>query len=66
MTPSDLALGAREVARRRGVTLKILDTTQMEKLGMNALLGVPGEAVNRQSLLSLNIMAAEKAIRRLH
>ena len=40
MTPSDLALGAREVARRRGVTLKILDTTQMEKLGMNALLGV--------------------------
>jgi leucyl aminopeptidase len=40
MTPSDLALGAREVARRRGVTLKILDTTQMKKLGMNALLGV--------------------------
>ena len=40
MTPSDLALGAREVARRRGVALKILDTPQMEKLGMNALLGV--------------------------
>ena len=40
MTPSDLARKARQVARKKGVTLRILDVARMKKLGMHALLGV--------------------------
>ena len=40
MTPSDLAREARQVARKKGVTLRILDVARMKKLGMHALLGV--------------------------
>lgn len=40
MTPSVLAKKAMEIARRKKVTCKVMDRTQMKRLGMNALLGV--------------------------
>ena len=40
MTPTILAERAGEIARKKNVKLKVLDVPEMEKLGMNALLGV--------------------------
>ena len=40
MTPSDMVLAARGIAKRKRVSLKILDEAQMKTLGMHALLGV--------------------------
>jgi leucyl aminopeptidase len=40
MTPSDMAQAARRIAKRRRVSVKVLDVAQMKKLGMHALLGV--------------------------
>ena len=40
MTPSDLANEARESARGKNIRCTVLDATQMQELGMNALLGV--------------------------
>ena len=39
-TPTYLAEQAKAIAKTPGITAKILDAAQMEKLGMNALLGV--------------------------
>ncbi|HZS11625.1 MAG TPA: leucyl aminopeptidase, partial [Nitrospirales bacterium] len=40
MTPSRIAMEARRIAKERGVSLKILERRDMERLGMGALLGV--------------------------
>jgi leucyl aminopeptidase len=40
MTPSDMVQAARRIAKRKRVSLKVLDAAQMKKLGMHALLGV--------------------------
>ncbi len=40
MTPTAMAGQARNIATRKNVILKILDEKKMEKIGMNALLGV--------------------------
>lgn len=40
MTPFDMAQAARKIAKRKRVSVKVLDVAQMQKLGMNALLGV--------------------------
>jgi leucyl aminopeptidase len=40
MTPSDMAQAARSIAKRKRVSVKVLDVAQMKKLGMNAFLGV--------------------------
>jgi leucyl aminopeptidase len=40
MTPSDMVQAARGIAKRKRVSLKVLDAVQMKKLGMHALLGV--------------------------
>ncbi|MBE9546065.1 MAG: leucyl aminopeptidase [Proteobacteria bacterium] len=40
MTPAILSDRAGEIARKKNVKLKVLDVPEMEKLGMNALLGV--------------------------
>jgi leucyl aminopeptidase len=40
MTPIILAGSAGKIARKKNVKLKVLDVPEMEKLGMNALLGV--------------------------
>ncbi len=40
LTPSDLAARAKKMASRLGMTIKILERADMEKLGMGAFLGV--------------------------
>jgi leucyl aminopeptidase len=40
MTPSDMVRAARRIAKRKRVSLKVIDAAQMKKLGMHALLGV--------------------------
>lgn len=40
MTPSDMVIQAREIAKRKNVKIKVLDGNGMKKLGMNSLLGV--------------------------
>jgi leucyl aminopeptidase len=40
MTPSRIAAEARKIGKERGVTVKILEQRQVEKLGMGAFLGV--------------------------
>ncbi|MGE5174601.1 MAG: leucyl aminopeptidase [Betaproteobacteria bacterium] len=45
MTPTVIAAKAREIARQFGLTIEVLERTQMEKLGMGALLGVASGSV---------------------
>jgi leucyl aminopeptidase len=40
MTPSIMALKAREIAKKKNVICKVLDKAKMKELGMNSLLGV--------------------------
>jgi len=40
MTPTDMAHEARKIAKRRNVKLKVLNETEMNKIGMSAFLGV--------------------------
>ena len=40
LTPERLAVRAQEVARAAGATIEVLDVPAMERLGMNAILGV--------------------------
>jgi leucyl aminopeptidase len=45
MTPAIIAAKAREIARRYGMKVQVLERKQMQKLGMGALLGVAAGSV---------------------
>ncbi|HDQ04320.1 MAG TPA: leucyl aminopeptidase [Deltaproteobacteria bacterium] len=61
MTPSILARKARELARRRNITCKVLDKAQMKKIGMNALLGVAAGSCEAPKFIILEYKGKRKS-----
>jgi leucyl aminopeptidase len=53
LTPAELANRARGVARRYGLSVKVLDRLSMRRLGMGALLGVAQGSANPPQLIVL-------------
>ncbi len=53
LTPISLAAAAREMARAEGMSCKILNVPQMEKLNMGGILGVGQGSVNPPRLIAL-------------
>lgn len=53
MTPRVLAAAARSVARKTGITAKILDEQSMKKIGMGAILGVARGSKERPRFIIL-------------
>lgn len=61
MTPTRIANEAKAVAKEEGVTLKILEKADMEKLGMGALLGVARGSHEPPKFIILEYHGAKKA-----
>jgi leucyl aminopeptidase len=53
MTPGVIAARARQIGREFGLTVKVLERRQMEKLGMGALLGVASGSSNPPKFIIL-------------
>jgi leucyl aminopeptidase len=53
LTPAELAARARRVARRYGLSVRVLDRDAMRRLGMGALLGVAQGSANPPQLIIL-------------
>lgn len=49
MTPTRLAAESKRIARRHGLTVRVLERAQLERLGMGLLLGVAQGSANRPS-----------------
>lgn len=58
VTPGYLAESARELAARRGLTCRVLEMDELEKLGMNALLAVGKGSVESPRLIVLEYNGA--------
>ncbi len=61
MTPTRIANEAKAVAKEEGITLKILEKADMEKLGMGALLGVARGSHEPPKFIILEYHGAKKA-----
>ncbi|HOZ62629.1 MAG TPA: M17 family peptidase N-terminal domain-containing protein, partial [Smithellaceae bacterium] len=61
MTPSILAQKAREVARRKTISCKVLDKAAMKKLGMNALLGVASGSAQEPKFIIMEYSGGKKS-----
>jgi leucyl aminopeptidase len=59
MTPSRLAEEAKAIARAGSLTCKVMDSAQMEKLGMGSLLGVARGAKEPPRFIVLKYVAAK-------
>jgi leucyl aminopeptidase len=53
LTPAELAVRARRVAREHGLSVRVLDQAAMRRLGMGALLGVAQGSANPPRLIVL-------------
>jgi len=60
MTPSVMAQKAREIARRKNVSCKVLDKNKMKEMGMNALLGVAAGSVEEPKFIILEYAGGKK------
>jgi leucyl aminopeptidase len=60
MTPSIMALKAREIARKQNVTCIVLDKAKMKELGMNSLLGVAQGSNEEAKFIILEYSGAKK------
>lgn len=60
MTPSILAVKAKEIARRNNVTCKVIDRAGMKKLGMNSLLGVAAGSKEEPKFIILEYKGGKK------
>jgi len=61
MTPTDMVGRASVVAKRKNVTLKVLDERKMKALGMNALLGVARGSAQPPRFIILEYHGGKKA-----
>ena len=61
MTPTDMAHEARKIANRRNVKLKVLNETEMKKIGMNALLGVAKGSAEPAKFIILEYRGGNKS-----
>jgi leucyl aminopeptidase len=60
MTPSIMAQKAREIARRKNVSCKILDKDKMKEMGMNALLAVASGSSEEPKFIILEYTGGKK------
>lgn len=60
MTPSIMAQKAREIAKRKNVTCKVLDKDKMKELGMNALLAVASGSMEDPKFIILEYTGGRK------
>lgn len=60
MTPSIMAEKAREIAKRKNVTCKVLDKDKMKELGMNALLAVASGSMEEPKFIILEYSGGRK------
>jgi leucyl aminopeptidase len=60
MTPSVMAQKAREIARRKNVSCKILDKDKMKEMGMNALLAVASGSSEEPKFIILEYTGGKK------
>lgn len=60
MTPSIMALKAREIAGRKNLSCKILDKNKMKEMGMNALLGVASGSNEEPKFIILEYTGGKK------
>jgi len=61
MTPLNMERRAREIAAGRNIKLKVLNTEEMQKLGMNALLGVARGSCEPAKFIILEYRGAKKS-----
>jgi leucyl aminopeptidase len=61
MTPSIMAQKARQIARRKNVTCKILDRAKMKKMGMRSLLGVASGSNEEPKFIILEYSGGSKS-----
>jgi leucyl aminopeptidase len=60
MTPTIMAQKAREIARRKNVSCKLLDEGKMKEIGMNALLGVAAGSNEEAKFIILEYSGGKK------
>jgi leucyl aminopeptidase len=60
MTPSIMAQKAREIARRKNVSCKVLDKEKMKEMGMNALLAVASGSNEEPKFIILEYAGGKK------
>lgn len=60
MTPSIMAQKAREIAKRKNMTCKVLDKEKMKELGMNALLAVASGSMEEPKFIILEYAGGRK------
>jgi len=65
MTPSIMAEKAREIAKRKNVTCKVLDKDKMKEMGMNALLAVASGSMEEPKFIILDYAGGKKTRHRL-
>jgi leucyl aminopeptidase len=61
MTPSIMAQKAREIARRKNVSCKVLDKEKMKEMGMNALLAVASGSNEEPKFIILEYSGGKKS-----
>ena len=61
MTPSIMAQKAREIARRKNVSCKVLDKAKMKEMGMNALLAVASGSNEEPKFIILEYAGGKKS-----
>ena len=61
MTPSIMAQKAREIARRKNVSCKVLDKEKMKEMGMNALLAVASGSNEEPKFIILEYAGGKKS-----
>jgi leucyl aminopeptidase len=61
MTPSIMAQKAREIARRKNVSCRILDKAKMKEMGMNALLAVASGSNEEPKFIILEYAGGKKS-----
>ena len=61
MTPSIMAQKAREIARRKNVSCKVLDKDKMKEMGMNALLAVASGSNEEPKFIILEYTGGKKS-----
>jgi leucyl aminopeptidase len=65
MTPSIMAQKAREIARRKNVSCKVLDKDKMKEMGMNALLAVASGSNEEPKFIILEYAGGKKSAARV-
>ncbi|MGC9975638.1 MAG: leucyl aminopeptidase [Syntrophales bacterium] len=62
MTPTDMVYEARKIAKRKNIKLKVIEETEMKKMGMNAFLGVARGSAQPAKFIILEYGGANKSV----